>query len=99
MGAAMALGEEGITMGTRFCATVEAPIHDNIKQMIVNKSERDTHLIFRTLHNTGRVLKNTISDEVVAKERRQGRVEVAEIHPLVAGARGRQALESGGTEA
>jgi NAD(P)H-dependent flavin oxidoreductase YrpB (nitropropane dioxygenase family) len=66
MAAAFALGAEGINMGTRFCATVEAPIHDNIKQMIVNKSERDTLLIFCTLHNTGRVLKNTISDDVVA---------------------------------
>jgi NAD(P)H-dependent flavin oxidoreductase YrpB (nitropropane dioxygenase family) len=99
MAAAFALGAEGINMGTRFCATVEAPIHDNIKQMIVNKSERDTLLIFCTLHNTGRVLKNTISDDVVAKERRPGGVEFAELHPLVAGARGRQALESGDTEA
>jgi NAD(P)H-dependent flavin oxidoreductase YrpB (nitropropane dioxygenase family) len=99
MAAAFVLGAEGINMGTRFCATVEAPIHDNIKQMIVNKSERDTHLIFRTLHNTGRVLKNAISDEVVAKERRPGGVEFAEIHPLVAGARGRRALESGDIEA
>jgi nitronate monooxygenase len=99
MAAALALGAEGINMGTRFCATVEAPIHDNIKQMIVSKSERDTLLIFRTLHNTGRVLRNAISDEVVAKERRPGGVEFAEIQPLVAGARGRRALESGDTEA
>lgn len=98
MAAALALGAEGINMGTRFCATVEAPIHDNIKQMIVNKSERDTQLIFRTLRNTGRVLKNTISDEVVAKERRPGGVAFSEIHPLVAGSRGRQALESGDVE-
>jgi NAD(P)H-dependent flavin oxidoreductase YrpB (nitropropane dioxygenase family) len=93
--AALALGAEGINMGTRFCATLEAPIHDQIKQMIVSKSERDTNLIFRTLHNTGRVLKNAISDQVVAMERRPGGVDFKEIHPLVAGARGRAALENG----
>ncbi len=98
MAAAFALGAEGINMGTRFCATREAPIHDNIKQMIVAKSERDTNLIFRTLHNTGRVLKNSISDEVVATERRPGGCEFKDIHPLVAGARGRQALEQGETD-
>jgi nitronate monooxygenase len=95
MAAAFALGAEGINMGTRFCATKEAPIHESIKQMIVSKSERDTNLIFRTLHNTGRVLKNAISDEVVATERRPGGCEFKDIQPLVAGARGRQALEEG----
>jgi NAD(P)H-dependent flavin oxidoreductase YrpB (nitropropane dioxygenase family) len=99
MAAAFALGAEGINMGTRFCATVEAPIHENIKQMIVAKSERDTNLIFRTLHNTGRVLRNGISDQVVSLERRPGGVEFKELHPLVVGLRGRQALESGETEA
>lgn len=57
-------------MGTRFCATVEAPIHEQIKQALVRASERDTKLIFRTLHNTGRVLRNAVSDEVVATEQR-----------------------------
>jgi nitronate monooxygenase len=95
MAAALALGADGVNMGTRFCATVEAPIHDNIKQMMVQKTERDTNLIFRTLKNTGRCLKNTISDEVIAMERRPGGVEFKEIHHLVAGARGRAALERG----
>jgi nitronate monooxygenase len=95
LAAALALGAEGVNMGTRFCATVEAPIHDNIKRMMVEKTERDTNLIFRTLNNTGRCLKNAISDEVVAMERRPGGVEFGEIQHLVAGARGRAALESG----
>lgn len=95
MAAAMALGAEGVNMGTRFCATVEAPIHEHIKQALVRASECDTNLIFRTLHNTGRVLKNTISDEVVATERRLGGCEFADIQPLVAGQRGRSALQSG----
>lgn len=99
MAAALALGAEGVNMGTRFCATVEAPIHEQIKQALVRASERDTNLIFRTLHNTGRVLKNAISDEVVATERRPGGCEFADIQPLVAGQRGRAALQSGEVDA
>lgn len=95
MAAALALGAEGVNMGTRFCATEEAPIHDNIKQALVRASERETQLIFRTLHNSGRVLKNAISDEVVATERRPGGCEFKDIQPLVAGQRGRATLHSG----
>jgi len=95
MAGALALGAEGVNMGTRFCATLEAPIHDNVKRMMVEKTERDTRLIFRTLHNTGRVLQNPISDEVIAIERRPGGAEFADVQPLVSGARGRAALESG----
>lgn len=95
MAAAFALGAQGVNMGTRFCATREAPLHENIKQALVNGTERDTNLIFRSLRNTARVLKNTISDEVVATERRPGGCEFADIRPLVAGARGRAALEAG----
>lgn len=98
LAAALALGAEGVNMGTRFCATVEAPIHNNIKQMMVEKTERDTNLIFRTLNNTGRCLKNSISNEVVAMERRPGGVKFEEIHHLVAGTRGRAALENGEPE-
>jgi len=95
MAAALALGAEGVTMGTRFCATEEAPIHRNIKEALVNAEERHTNLIFRTLHNTGRVLKNAISDQVVALERRPGGCTFEEVHHLVAGARGRATLENG----
>jgi nitronate monooxygenase len=99
MAAALVLGAEGINMGTRFCATVEAPIHQDIKQALVKATERDTNLIFRTLHNTGRVLKNTVSDQVVATERRPGGCEFKDIQPLVSGQRGRATLQSGDIEA
>ncbi|WP_313024393.1 NAD(P)H-dependent flavin oxidoreductase [Pseudomonas lopnurensis] len=95
LAAALALGAQGVNMGTRFCATQEAPLHPNIKQALVDGSERDTNLIFRTMKNTARVFKNAISDEVVATERRPGGCEFADIRPLVAGVRGRVALESG----
>ena len=95
LAAALSLGAQGVNMGTRFCATVEAPIHDNIKQALVDANERNTKLIFRTLHNTARVLQNAISDEVVAMENRDGGCEFGEIRHLVAGARGREALRDG----
>lgn len=95
MAAALVLGAEGINMGTRFCATREAPLHDNIKRALLEATERDTHLIFRTMKNTARVLKNAISDEVVATERRPGGAVFEDIRPLVAGSRGKAALEAG----
>jgi nitronate monooxygenase len=95
LAAALALGAEGVNMGTRFCATREAPIHEAIKQALVNADERDTRLIFRSLRNTARVLRNAISEEVVGLERREGGVAFEELRPLVAGVRGRAALESG----
>src|SRR5262249_41005065 len=94
--AALALGADGINMGTRFCATVEAPIHENFKRAMVANDERATDLIFRTLHNTARVVKNTISQEVIALEK--GGATFEEVRPLVAGVRGREGLESGDTE-
>ena len=96
--AALALGADGINMGTRFCATVEAPIHKNIKDFIVANDERATNLIFRRFHNTGRVAKNGISDEVVSISARPN-AEFKDIQPLVSGARGRHALETGEIEA
>jgi NAD(P)H-dependent flavin oxidoreductase YrpB (nitropropane dioxygenase family) len=98
MAAAFALGAEGINMGTRFFATQEAPVHDNIKQALVAASERDTRLMFRTLNNTTRALRNAVSDEVVATERRSGGCTFEDIRHLVAGARGRDALLSGDTQ-
>lgn len=94
--AALALGAEGINMGTRFCATQEAPIHEGIKQQIVINDERSTQLIFRTLRNTARVAKNHISDAVVERERDGCMFE--DIRELVAGARGRVGLETGDAE-
>lgn len=99
MAAALVLGAEGVNMGTRFCATKEAPIHDDIKRALITAGERETNLIFRSLHNTGRVLKNAVSDEVVSLERREGGATFSDIHHLVSGARGRQTLESGDVNA
>jgi nitronate monooxygenase len=98
LAAALALGAEGINMGTRFCATVEAPIHQKIKEFIVANDERSTNLIFRQFHNTGRVAKNSISDEVVEISARPGAV-FEDIRHLVSGAKGRVALETGDVEA
>jgi nitronate monooxygenase len=95
MAAALALGAQGINMGTRFMCTREAPVHDNIKQALVRASERDTVLMFRTLHNSARVLRNPISETVVALERRPGGAQFEELRPWVAGARGREALLRG----
>ncbi len=95
MAAALALGAEGINMGTRFCATQEAPIHPNIKQALVDATERDTRLMFRKLHNTARVLKNAVSEEVVKIENRPEGAVFEDIKHLVAGGRGRKALEGG----
>ena len=96
--AALALGAEGINMGTRFCATVEAPIHDTIKQFIVNNDERATRLIFRRFKNTGRVAANSVSDKVIEISNQPDAV-FEDIRPLVSGARGREALETGNLDA
>lgn len=95
--AALALGADGINMGTRFCVTQEAQIPESFKQQMVENDERATDLIFRTMHNTARVMKNKVSQEVVAIERKGG-AEFKDIQHLVAGARGRTAMESGDTQ-
>ncbi len=95
--AALALGADGINMGTRFCVTEEAQISDSFKQRMVANDERETNLVFRTLHNTARVMKNAVSDEVVAIERRGG-AEFKDIQHLVAGTRGVAAMEAGDTD-
>ena len=74
--AALALGAEGINMGTRFVATKEAPVHDNIKQAMVDADERQTALIFRSLNNTARVFRNAIAKQVVEIEGRDGKTEL-----------------------
>jgi len=86
--AALALGAEGVNMGTRFMATTEAPIHDNVKQQIVANSERDTVLVFRNFHNTARVARNTISEQIAEIGERPG-ATFADVAPLASGARGR----------
>jgi NAD(P)H-dependent flavin oxidoreductase YrpB (nitropropane dioxygenase family) len=91
--AALALGADGINMGTRFMCTREAPIHDAVKQRIVDATEHETELIFRTLRNTSRVARNAVSQEVIAIEADGGTFD--DLRHLVAGARGREVFETG----
>jgi len=93
LAAALALGAEGINMGTRFMATVESPIHENVKQQMVLNDERATELIFRTMRNTSRVAKNLISTQVVEMERAGAKFE--DVRELVAGTRGKVVYETG----
>ncbi len=94
--AALALGADGINMGTRFCVTQEAPVHENHKRQMVENDERSTVLILRTLNNTARVMRNAVSEEVVAIERR-GDASFEDVVHLVAGARGHAAITQGDT--
>jgi NADH:quinone reductase (non-electrogenic) len=91
--AALALGAEGINMGTRFMCTKESPIHENVKRQMVENDERATDLIFRTMHNTSRVAKNAVSQQVVALERQGAKFE--DVRELVAGSRGKVVYETG----
>ena len=95
--AALALGAEGVNMGTRFLATKEAPVHPNIKKWLVEASERDTRLILRTLRNTARVLNNKVVEQVLELEKRGAGIE--EIGPLVSGLKGKKMLETGDRDA
>ena len=92
--AALALGADGINMGTRFCATVEAPIHADIKRLLVENDERATNLIMRRFRNTARVARTPVSDKVVELSSRPDS-EFEDIWPLVSGRNGKVALETG----
>ena len=84
--AALALGAEGMNMGTRFIATKEAPVHDKVKQAIVNASELDTRLIMRGVRNTERVINNKGVEEILAIEREKGAaLKIEDIIEQVAG--------------
>jgi NAD(P)H-dependent flavin oxidoreductase YrpB (nitropropane dioxygenase family) len=84
--AAMALGAEGMNMGTRFIATQEAPVHENVKQALVAASELDTRLVMRPLRNTERVLSNAAVERLLQKERELGAaIKFEDILPEVAG--------------
>lgn len=97
LAAALALGAQGINMGTRFMCTEESPIHQKIKEQIVGASELDTQLIFRQLRNTMRASKNSVSEEVVEILGKGGRFR--DVQELVAGTRGRKVYENGDSEA
>ncbi|GAB2966521.1 nitronate monooxygenase family protein [Amycolatopsis acidiphila] len=94
--AALALGADGINMGTRFLCTAESPVHQRVKQRIVEASERDTDLIFRPLRNTARVASNSVSRNVVGILDDGGTFD--DVRALVAGAQGRRVFEEGDLE-
>ncbi|MGF9648828.1 nitronate monooxygenase family protein [Pseudarthrobacter oxydans] len=89
--AALALGADAVNMGTRFVATAEAPVHQNVKDQIVANTERDTNLVFRKFRNTARVAKNAISDQIIEIEAREN-TTFDDIAALASGARGRQSV-------
>ena len=95
--AALALGCEGINMGTRFMVTQEAPIHEGIKQKVVEMDENQTRLIFRSYKNTARVYRNGVADQVADIEASGG--DFGQVHHLVSGANQEKAWSTGDIEA
>ena len=95
--AALALGGEAIVMGTRFMATKEAGVHQNVIDKMTEADELSTNLMFRTMHNTARVFKNSVSSEVVEIES-TGTATFEDVKDLVAGQRGRVVFEEGDLE-
>jgi len=92
--AALALGADGMNMGTRFIATREAPVHENVKQAIVRASELDTRLVMRSLRNTERVLRNAAVDDILRIEKEKGdALTIQDIMQQVAGVYPRIMLE------
>ncbi|MFM1895880.1 MAG: hypothetical protein RLZZ385_954 [Pseudomonadota bacterium] len=98
LAAALAMGADGINMGTRFMVTREAPIHERVKQAMVDATELDTALLYRSLRNTARVFKNTVAQQVLEIEARPGATDFNDIAPLVKGTSGRELLETGNLE-
>lgn len=97
LAAALALGAEGINMGTRFMVTQEAPIHEGIKQKIVEMDETQTRLIFRSYRNTARVYSNGVAEQVSEIEAQGG--DFGQVHHLVSGANQDKAWSTGDIEA
>ncbi|MBF6321020.1 NAD(P)H-dependent flavin oxidoreductase [Nocardia cyriacigeorgica] len=95
--AALALGADGVNMGTRFLCTQESCIDHKVKERIVAGTERDTQLIFRTMRNTARVADNEVSRKVVEIEKAGGTFD--DVRDLVAGARGRRVFDEGDLDA
>ena len=86
LAAALSMGADGINMGTRFIATKEAPVHDNVKEALVAASELDTELIMRPLRNTERVLSNGAVSKILEKEKALGEdIQITDIIDEVAG--------------
>ena len=95
LAAALSLGAAAVNMGTRFLATAEAPIHDNVKQQIVANDERSTAVIFRKFRNTARVARNSVSEEILKLEA-EPESTFADIAELASGERGRERVLGGG---
>jgi NADH:quinone reductase (non-electrogenic) len=95
--AALALGAAAVNMGTRFVATDEAPVHEDVKRQIVANSEHDTDLVFRSFRNTARVARNTVSQRIREIESRPG-TTFADVADLASGARGRERVLRDGDE-
>jgi nitronate monooxygenase len=93
--AALALGADAINMGTRFVATSEAPVHDNVKRQIVANDERSTKIIFREFRNTARVARNSVSDEIAVISRQTG-ATFDDVAHLASGERGRREVLANG---
>jgi len=91
--AALALGAEGVNMGTRFMATQEAPVHPKVKEGLIRASERDTLLVMRSLRNTRRVLRNTVAEKVDEMEKCGAALE--QMSSLLSGERAKELLQSG----
>ena len=95
LAAALCLGACGINMGTRFMCTVEAPVHQAIKEEIVRASETDTALLLRRWRNTTRLYRNKVAEEALKIERESPTGEFKEVAPLMSGKRGRQVFLNG----
>ncbi|MFO8101604.1 MAG: nitronate monooxygenase family protein [Dehalococcoidia bacterium] len=91
--AALALGAEGVNMGTRFLSTQEAPVHSRVKDWLVRSSEHDTMLVQRSLRNSHRVLRNAVAEKVAEMEKQGATLE--ELMPWITGQRGKKLLETG----
>lgn len=96
--AALALGADAINMGSRWVATQEAPVHDNVKQFMVQCSERDTVLIFRNLRNTARIMKNSVAEKVREIETSNPEHTIEDLIPYVSGEKSREVLANGDTD-
>jgi NAD(P)H-dependent flavin oxidoreductase YrpB (nitropropane dioxygenase family) len=96
LAACLALGADGVNMGTRFCATKECNWPQSFKQAMLDADERSTVLMFRTLHNTARVFKNKVAAEVERIQNEKGKdLQFSDVQHLVMGDRGRKAEQSG----
>jgi NADH:quinone reductase (non-electrogenic) len=94
--AALALGADGVNMGTRFMATKEAPVHPRVKEWMLQLTERDTTLVLRSQRNSERVINNSVAQNVVEMEKHGA--GMGELGPLVSGQRGKELMDTGDTE-